>query len=522
MTHIPATWVLCTIADVTAPVQTIDAAKSQDRDILYVDISSIDNIANRIAEPKRLRLSSAPSRARQVVKSGDVLFATVRPYLRNIAQVPESLDGEIASTGFSVLRAVDGVIPSYLFYKSISRDFVAALTGEQYGVSYPAVKDNQVRAQPFELPPTNEQRRIVAKIEELFSEIDKGVESLKTAQEQLTAYRQAFLKHAFEGMLTADWRTKHSNKLETSNTVLANVRAERAARYAAATDEWHQAVADWRAAGQVGKKPTNPERILDQPDITPEELNSLPPLPPSWAWVRLGELFSSSPQNGLYKPASGYGSGTPIIRIDSFYDGALTRDVEFKRLKLSPDEIRKYLVEHGDLLINRVNSIEYLGKCALVTNLTEQTVFESNIMKLSILSSNLNGAYIAYFLSSHGGRSRLCRNAKHAVNQASINQTDVALTPIPLPPIAEQREIIGLVDKALTQTEMLASELAHQGRRSEALRQSILKRAFSGQLAVQELNDEPASALLNCIRAGNEVGNNGRKKIKTVNGKEAA
>ena len=180
----------------------------------------MDRTASRTL--KSLRLSAAPSRARQLVKAGDVLFATVRPYLsRNIAQVPASLDGQVASTGFAVLRALNGVEPRFLFYKSISKDFVGSLAGEQYGVSYPAVKNEQVRSQAIELPPTNEQRRIVAKIEELFSELDKAVESLTTAREQLKAYRQSVLKHAFEGKLTADWRRNNETARQSWERILA-------------------------------------------------------------------------------------------------------------------------------------------------------------------------------------------------------------------------------------------------------------------------------------------------------------
>ena len=161
MTGLPSTWTLCEIGDVLEPVSKT-GKHDEDRAIWYVDISSIDNESNRIAAPKRMNLAEAPSRARQKIRSGDVLFSTVRPYLRNIAPVEQQLDGEIASTGFAVLRGAEGIEPGYLFYKSISHDFVSALTGEQYGVSYPAVKEDQVKARPLELPPTLEQRRIVA------------------------------------------------------------------------------------------------------------------------------------------------------------------------------------------------------------------------------------------------------------------------------------------------------------------------------------------------------------------------
>lgn len=108
MSDLPLSWELCTVGEVTLLVDTISANGTSDREVAYIDISCIDNIANKIVRPKRLKLSEAPSRARQVVQTGDVLFSTVRPYLRNIAAVPSPLDGEIASTGFAVLRSANG------------------------------------------------------------------------------------------------------------------------------------------------------------------------------------------------------------------------------------------------------------------------------------------------------------------------------------------------------------------------------------------------------------------------------
>ena len=143
---LPKGWAECSIGQVTLPVSKIDPKGEPDREIDYIDIASIDNTRQVIGQVKRYQLKDAPSRARQIVRSGDVLFATVRPYLRNIASVPNDYDQQIASTGFSVLRPAEDICPGFLFYKAISRDFVNALTGAQYGVSYPAVKDEQVFA----------------------------------------------------------------------------------------------------------------------------------------------------------------------------------------------------------------------------------------------------------------------------------------------------------------------------------------------------------------------------------------
>ena len=162
------------------------------------------------------------------------------------------------------------------------------------------------------LPPLPEQHRIVAKIEELFSELDKGIESLKTAQAQLKVYRQAVLKHAFEGKLTAQWREENKDKLEKPEQLLARIRQEREARYEQQIQKWKAAVKTWEESGKSGKKPAKPKLANNPSPIGRKDRERFLDLPDGWAWVKLGQLFSISPQNGVYKPASDYGSGTQI------------------------------------------------------------------------------------------------------------------------------------------------------------------------------------------------------------------
>ena len=522
MTHLPASWVLCTIADVTASVQMIDAGRSKDRDICYVDISSIDNIANRIAEPKRLRLSSAPSRARQIVKSGDVLFATVRPYLRNIAQVPEGLDGEIASTGFAVLRAVDGVVPSYLFYKSISRDFVAALTGEQYGVSYPAVKDDQVRAQPFELPPTTEQRRIVAKIEELFSELDKGVESLTTAREQLKAYRQTVLKHAFEGKLTEDWRAKNSAKLETPEVLLSRVRAEREVRHAAAMDEWQREVEDWRAGGKTGSQPRKPNRAptLEPPNAL--DVVDLPAIPKSWAYARMGEFIARIEAGNSFKcderePRSGEIGVAKVSAVTwGEYDEAES--------KTCMDESRvndTLFIKEGDFLLSRANTIELVGACVIVRTATKPVMLSDKTLRLDFDGGNK--WFVLYYLRSVTGRAEIeKRSTGNQESMRNIGQDRIRSIVVPMCSHKEMQVVVSRLDAQLTQISHIEGEIVRGLQQANALRQSILRRAFSGQLVAQDPNEEPASVLLERIRAEKDEVGRARKKTNKNGKKEAA
>jgi type I restriction enzyme S subunit len=138
----------------------------------------------------------------------------------------------------------------------------------------------------------------------------------------------------------------------------------------------------------------------------------------------------------------------------------------------------------------------YLGKCALVLSLREFTVFESNMMRLNLDTSKCDLRYVTYFLCSEKGKQELKKNAKQAVNQASINQKDVANVDIPIPKIEVQREIVQFIESRLSVCDKLEQIVDGSLAKAEALRQSILKKTFAGQLVPQDPDDEPADVLL--------------------------
>jgi type I restriction enzyme S subunit len=203
--NMPKHWQVKKLGEVCERIEKVNRkGKDLEEELLYLDIGGIENNTNKILAHKNYRWKDAPSRAQQIVKIGDILFSTVRTYLKNIALVENMIhDGQIASSGFCVIRGVKRIITSkFIFYYSISQSFLQPLNDLQTGSSYPAVRDKDVFSQPIPTPPLAEQQAIVSKIEELLSDLENGKQQLQIAQQQLKIYKQSLLKWAFEGKLT--------------------------------------------------------------------------------------------------------------------------------------------------------------------------------------------------------------------------------------------------------------------------------------------------------------------------------
>lgn len=225
--------------------------------------------------------------------------------------------------------------------------------------------------------------------------------------------------------------------------------------------------------------------------------------------ISLGEVIIDGPQNGLYKPSSFYGAGTKIIRIDSFYEGKVIDWSKIKKVTIDDNEEKRWKLNIDDVLINRVNSIEYLGKCAHIKHLPESCVFESNIMRFSVNKEKITPQYLTIFLCSPNGIFELRKNAKLAINQASINQTDVKNCRLIAPEVKEQKEIVRQVEQLFALADTVEKQVNAALDRVNHLTQSILAKAFRGELTAQWRAENPdlisgensAAALLERIKA---------------------
>lgn len=169
--------------------EDIDETKS----FSYIDLSSVDRKSLSIKDPQTITQANAPSRAKQIVKEGDVLFATTRPTLRRVCLIPPSFDGQICSTGFCVLRPRREIVPKWIYYLLQNDKFYHYIEPLQTGASYPAVTDNTVKDYLTQIPPLSEQLSIVSHLDSSFSHID----TLKAnAEKQLNEAKALFQKHS--------------------------------------------------------------------------------------------------------------------------------------------------------------------------------------------------------------------------------------------------------------------------------------------------------------------------------------
>jgi type I restriction enzyme, S subunit len=193
-----------------------------------------------------------------------------------------------------------------------------------------------------------------------------------------------------------------------------------------------------------------------------------------WPTLTLGEAISSGPQNGLYKPATDYGDGVRILRIDSFDNSTIAYQGALKRLRIDEATIEKFRLEEGDVVVNRVNSPPQLGKSVLIPRLEEPIVFESNMMRMRVNSAILAPPVLGVMLQLDSVRQALIKNAKHAINQSSINQRDVTGIRVLAPPVVLQTAFAEHVQRL----EALARHLDAAATKADAMAAALSAEVF--------------------------------------------
>ena len=195
--------------------ESMESQKPEGEIFRYIDIDSIDNRNQRVVEPKVLRVDEAPSRARRKVHSGDTVFSMVRPYLKNIAYIDETLNDCIASTGFFVCKPSGFVNSKFLYWMMVSPYVVDGLNRYMKGDNSPSIRKDDVENYKYPLPPLKTQQRIVDHIESLFAKLDQAKEKAQQALATSESRKAAILHQAFTGQLTAHWREENGVSMDS-------------------------------------------------------------------------------------------------------------------------------------------------------------------------------------------------------------------------------------------------------------------------------------------------------------------
>lgn len=443
---LPNGWVSVTISEVIESFETVNPSKFPDEIYSYVDIGAINNDNNTITKPKKFLGSEAPSRARRIIQTGDVLFSTVRTYLKNIAVVPEHLNGQLASTGLALLRPNAAITTSYLFSWVRSDSFVKMISNAQDGTLYPAIREKDLIKSKILLPPLGEQKRIFDKASKLLMSVTNARAYLDRVPGMAAQYKSQILFQACNGTLTKNWRNEN-----------------------------------------------------DEPESRYEILSEL----------------VEERKYGTSKKSQKEGD-VPVLRMGNIQEGKIDwGDLVFTS---NQDEIEKYRLIPGDVLFNRTNSPELVGKTA-VYNGERDSIFAGYLIRVRC-GEMLLPEYLSYSLNSPQGRAYCWKVKSDGVNQSNINAKKLLAFKLLLPSVKEQKAILNKIEESFQWLDRLLEEYNDTYNLLLKLESAILVKAFSGTLVPQNPNEESANVLLAQIKASREAALKKPRKINPVKKKE--
>ncbi len=313
------------------------------------------------------------------------------------------------------------------------------------------------------LPPLHMQQRIVAEIEKQFSRLDEAVTNLKRVKANLKRYRASVLKAAVEGRLVeteAEIARREGREYETGKQLLERILEMRRR--------------EWKGKGQY-KEPSAPD------------VSELPEMPEGWAWGTVEQMVADS-LIGLDRGREHQHTepiGVPYIKMNNVdMDGTVSYE-NIVYVDGTEQELTRFTLNRGDLLFNTRNSKELVGKVGVVHNPPNGAIFNNNLMRLRV-QSNIVPEFLLFQMCSRPFRQKMELIKKATTNVAAIYAKDLFPLPVALPPLAEQQRIVAEVDRRLSLVRETEAQVEANLKRAERLRQSVLQKAFSGELVRDE------------------------------------
>ncbi len=468
-------------------------------DFTYIDVTAINKEIGCIADAKVLSASDAPSRARKLVRTGDVLYSCVRPYLLNIAVIDRDIvPPPIASTAFAVLNGFGFVLSKYLWIVLRSPFMIECVEAKMRGQAYPAINDSDFALLPLPLPPFAEQHRIVAKVDELMALCDR-LEAAQAEQESrrdrlvaathasladlstLNSQPSTFFINHFPRLTT---RPEHIQQLRQSILNLA-VRGQLVPQ-----DPNDEPASKLLQRIQAEKAQLVKEGKMRRQEPAPQlEDKELPfQVPPGWRWARLATI-SRRIHYGYTASANQSIKDVRLLRITDIQNNS----VEWSSVpgcEISDDEVGQYKLNQGDILIARTGGT--IGKTFLVRQIPLTAVFASYLIRVQG-STELYDQYLKLFLESPVYWKQLEEGARGG-GQPNVNGQTLGLMKVTLPPLAEQHRIVAKVDELTALCDRLDAQLTATQTESCRLLEAVLADAISPE-AENQRRRESADAL---------------------------
>ena len=420
---IPESWKWCRLGALTYNW----GQKTPDNRFCYVDVGSVNNISHTLnSENTVVEAKDASSRAKKIVKYGDVIFATIRPYLKNICIIDREFPYEpIVSTAFAVMHCPEGLLNKYLYYYLLSPTFMsfANARDKAKGVAYPAIGEKDFFNGIIALPPFEEQQRIVAKIEKLLPYIDRYAAAYEKLEQFNAKFpedmKKSILQYAIQGKLV-EQRPEEG----TGEELYWQIQTEK-----------QRLIQE----GKIKKEKPLAEIVEDEIPFD---------IPESWKWVSVGSVCVNI-QYGSSQKSSATGK-VPVLRMGNIQNGRLVWD---KLVYTSDDEeIAKYPLQYNDLLFNRTNSKDLVGKTAIYKS-EFPAIYAGYLVRVTPLlmcSDYLNYVMQFQFYWSY------CQTVRSdAIGQSNINAEKLKRFVFPLPPFEEQKRIVAKLEEILPLCERL-------------------------------------------------------------------
>ncbi|MFA9479347.1 restriction endonuclease subunit S [Phycisphaerales bacterium AB-hyl4] len=424
------------------------------------------------------------------VEDGDVLLNITGASIGRVAQAPPAMAGARVNQHVCIVRTTPDLVPAFLRWYLASPSQQARIMREQSGATRQGLPKGKILDFDVPVPSVDEQRCIVAKIEELFSDLDAGVAALERVRANLKRYRAAVLKAAIEGKLTEQWRAEHPD-VEPASELLHRILTER-------RRQWEQdQLAKYEAKG---KKPPKGWKDKYKVPAEPDTAN-LPSLPAGWCWSTIDQLISYL-RNGLSKKPATTPPGHAILRINAVRPMEVRLD-EVRFYDRPNDEVEGYFICNGDLLFTRYNgSVELLGVAGLVRGCKRPTLHPDKLIRVQTVLPAPLPEYVEIASNVGIARTHMASRARTTAGQTGISGIDVREMPIPLCPSSEQTEIILRIQEQLRQETRALNQVDVNIRRAARLRQAILKRAFEGRLVPQRTENRGVSSTPPARRRG--------------------